>query len=122
MVRNGFGNAVSQWMGALQDLRDDLPAGVRAAMTGMTSRSTSGYVLMTPPQVVRVGCRDTASFVVRYISQSAKPLTVAGHVKAARAQVEGRTLWINGTPYPCWRAALTPELYFKKLASSDACR
>jgi hypothetical protein len=113
-VRNGFGNAVTQWMGALQDLREDLPQGARAAMAGMISRSPNGYVLLTPPQVVRVGCRDTASFVVRYVSRSAKALTVGNHVKAARAQVEGRTLWINGATYPCWKAALTPELYFAK--------
>ncbi len=113
-VRNAFGNAVAQWMGALQDLGPDLPPAARVAFQGMLSRSAGGYVLMTPPQVVRVGCRDTASFVVRYMTRDAKALTVGGQVKAARAQVEGRTLWINGATYPCWRAALTGELAFPK--------
>lgn len=118
-VRNAFGNAVTQWVAALQDLGADLPVGARAAINGMQSRSPGGYVLLIPPQVVRVGCRDTASFVVRYVSDSVAPFTVGGHVKAARAQVEGRTLWINGTSYKCWRAALTPELYFPRSDTSQ---
>jgi hypothetical protein len=113
-VRNAFGNAVTQWMGALQDLGPDLPQGARMAINGMQTRSAGGYVLLTPPQVVRLGCRENASFVVRYVSRSASPLTVDGHVKAARAQVEGRTMWINGSTYPCWRAEVTSELYFAR--------
>ena len=117
-VREAFGNAVTEWMASLQDLRDDLPAAARAALDGMQSRSNH-YVLLTPPQVVRVGCRDTASFVVRYVTDSAAPLTVDGHVKAARAQVEGRTLWINGTTYPCWRASLTTDLYLPRAGAGQ---
>lgn len=111
-IRNGFGNAVMQWIGALRDLGPDLPPAARPAIGGMESRSTNGYVLLIPPQVVRVGCPDTASFVVRYLTSDAGPLTVDGQIKAARAQVEGRTVWINGATYPCWRAALTGELFF----------
>jgi hypothetical protein len=118
-VRNAFGNAVTQWIAALRDLGDDLPAEARAAVAGMESRSAGGYVLLTPPQVVRVGCRDTASFVVRYVTNNSAALTVGGRVKAARAQVEGRTLWINGATFKCWRAALTSELYFTRPNATD---
>lgn len=119
-VRDAFGNALAQWMGALQDLGSELPAPAHVVVESMISRSANGYTLMTPPQVVRVGCRDSASFVVRYVGRSAVPMTVNGHVKAARAQVEGRTMWINGVTYPCWRAALTGELYFAKTAMDEA--
>lgn len=109
-VRDGFGNAITKWMGALQDLGDRLPAGARQAVSSMIGHTSGGYAVLTPPQVVRVGCPDTASFVVRWITKSAKSMTVAGRVKAARAQVEGRTLWINAVTIPCWKATLTPEL------------
>lgn len=42
-VRNAFGNAVTQWMSALQDLGNNLPAAARAAVAGMQSRSAGGY-------------------------------------------------------------------------------
>lgn len=111
-IRNGFGNAVTLWIGALRDLGAELPPVARAAISSMESRSDSGYVLLLPPQVVRVGCPDTASFVVRYVSSDARSFSVGGQIKAARAQVEGRTIWINGATYPCWRAALSGELFF----------
>lgn len=117
-VRSAFGGALAQWIGALQDLGTDLPEAARPAVEAMITKSSSGSMsLMIPPQVVRVGCRDTASFVIRYVSRSAAPMTVGGHIKAARAQVEGRTIWINGATYPCWRASLTGELAMAPVAA-----
>jgi hypothetical protein len=112
-VREAFGNAITIWMAALQDLGPELPEAARPAVEAMISRSGSRrYTLLTPPQVVRVGCPDSASFIVRWLSNDARPMTFAGHVKAARAQVEGRTIWINGVTYGCWRASLDQKLSF----------
>ena len=122
IVRDAFGNAISQWMGALQDLGPRLPEGARHSLSGMISTSPGGYSLMTPPQVVRVGCPDTAMFVVRYLTKNAGPLTIAGHVKAARAEVAGRTIYINGVTIPCWKASLKAELLVpSETPGSPAC-
>ena len=110
VVREAFGNAVTQWMSALQDLGPRLPAGARSQLGGMISSTPNGYSVLTPPQVVRLGCPDTAMFVVRYLTQDLRPLTVGGKIKAARAQVAGRTIYLNGVTYPCWRASLKAEM------------
>jgi hypothetical protein len=60
-------------------------------------------------------------FVVRWISNGAGPMTVAGHVKAARAQVQGRTIWLNASTYPCWRASLTDGLVVQERMGDQAC-
>jgi len=106
VVREAFGSAVTHWMGALQDLGPQLPADAAAAFGGMISTSPGGFQLLTPPQVVRVACRESAMFVIRWIDSAATPMTIAGRVKAARAQVEGRTIWLNGFTYPCWKSSL----------------
>lgn len=109
-VREAFGNAVSLWMGALQDLGPRLPSQAQSRLAAMISTSTGRYTLLTPPQVVRVGCPDTAMFVVRYLSSDKRPLIVNGIEKVARAQVEGRTIFLNGIKFPCWRASLKAEI------------
>jgi hypothetical protein len=111
LVREAFGTAITHWMGALQDAGPRLPTDARQALSAMISTSGSGrYVLLTPPQVVRVGCPDTATFVVRYLSRDIGPLMVNGRVKAARAQVAGRTIYLNGVTVGCWRASLERTL------------
>ena len=120
VVREAFGTAITNWMGALQDLGPRLPQDLRAGLTGMISTSAH-YTLLTPPQVVQVGCRDTAMFVVRWISGNAAPMTIGGNVKAARAQVEGRTIWLNGKTYPCWRSSLTGALKLDERSGGNEC-
>jgi hypothetical protein len=110
IVREAFGNAITQWMGALQDLGPRLPTALQTRFGAMVSSTPSGYSVLAPPQTVRLGCPDTAMFVVRYLSYDTSPVTIAGTIKAARAQVAGRTIYINGVTYPCWRASLKAEL------------
>lgn len=110
IVQDAFGNAITQWMGALQDLGPRLPAALQARFGAMVSPTPGGYSVLMPPQVVRLGCPDTAMFIVRYLSSDTGPVTIAGTIKAARAQVAGRTIYINGVTYPCWRASLRAEL------------
>jgi len=110
LIRDGFGTALNHWMGALQERRAQLPEAAQTALASMISTG-SHFQLLTPPQVVQVGCPDTASFLVRFAFHDEKGLIVDGRPKAARAEVEGRTLWINGVRYPCWRSSLRLELY-----------
>lgn len=121
-IRLAFGNAVTQWMGALQDLGNDLPTAVRPVLNAMISHSPNGYTMLAPPQVVQVGCRDTAMFVVRFVADSAKSMVIDGRVKAARAELKGRTIWINGKTYPCWKADLTQNLWLPQQSlANQAC-
>jgi hypothetical protein len=124
VVREAFGNAVTQWMGALQDLGPRLPTEAQSRLAGMISTSTGRYTLLTPPQVVRVGCPDTAMFIVRYLSRDKRPLMVNGTEKTARAQVAGRTIFLNGIPndgkFQCWRASLKAEIEVQPDEPTDA--
>jgi hypothetical protein len=105
-IRLAFQTAVTLWTNAVYERRDVLPKDRQKALDPMISHSASGYTLLVAPQVVRSGCPDVATFVVRYISTSDTPMRVIGQSKpkAARAEVEGRTLLINGFDYRCWKA------------------
>jgi hypothetical protein len=119
VIREAFGTAMTEWMGALQDRSAALPPEGRTALAGMISTSSGGYRLLTPPQVVQVGCPDTASFIIRYAFRNPSILIVDGDTKAARAEVKGRTIWINGASYGCWRATARTEIHLNETAGSD---
>ncbi|NYH24233.1 hypothetical protein [Paraburkholderia bryophila] len=121
-VRKSFQIALTWWTSAIYDRKATLSPDARAAIEKMVSHSESGgYVLLTPPQVIQKGCPDGATFVVRYAKKSDAPFRDAsdGSIKAARAEVEGRTLLVNGVDYPCWKAepkkviALPPDTMSK---------
>ena len=116
MIREALGTALTEWMGALQDRSTALPPEGQAALAGMISTSKGGYRLLTPPQVVQVGCLDTASFVIRYAFKDQRGLIVNGDTKAARAELKGRTIWINGVAYPCWKASAKAEIHLDEAA------
>lgn len=114
IIRDAFGTAITVWMAALQDRSAKLPAQVRDAVEKtMVSRSSGGMTLLTPPQVIRLTCPDNATFVVRYASTDETQLVNpdGSDRKAARAQVEGRTILINGVWYRCWKAQPQATLY-----------
>jgi hypothetical protein len=106
-VASGFRIALTWWTSAIYDRRATLPAAARIAVEKMVSHSQTGdYILLTPPQVVQKSCPDGATFIVRYVTKSNAlfPDSASASVTAARAEVKGRTLLINGFDFPCWGA------------------
>jgi len=104
-IRDAFGTAINEWMASLQDHKQSLPMSVQQAVDKMISHSAH-FALLTPPQVIQVSCKDTATFVIRYAEHDESQLINENHTgrKAARAEVAGRTLLINGVAYRCWKA------------------
>lgn len=112
MIRNAFGTAMTDWVGSLNQNRTHMPAAVIAVLDRLISRSASGIQLLLPPQVLQLGCPDTAMFVIRYAEHNEAGLVDAGgaNPKAARAEVAGRTVLINGVRYRCWEASAEDRL------------
>ena len=113
VVRASFRTALMRWMSALFDKSKTLPPALHDPLEKMASHSQHGYVLFTPPQVIQLGCKDTATFIVRYITKTDVLLRVpgTGHPKAARAQVAGRTIFVNGADYKCWKSDYKTVIY-----------
>jgi len=111
MIRSAFGTAMTGWIGALNQNREQMPAPVIEVLDHLISRS-SHFALLLPPQVVEMGCPDTAMFVIRFATHSEAGLVDANGLdrKAARAEVAGRTVLINGVHYPCWVASAEDRL------------
>jgi hypothetical protein len=121
-IRAAFGTALTEWMAALQDHRAELSPQVQTAIDGMISRG-SRVMLLTPPQVVQLGCRDSASFVIRFATTDESQLRNpdGSDRKAARAEVAGRTVLINGVAYKCWKADARAVLFLEATAQGPAC-
>lgn len=62
-VLSSFGRALTVWISALQDNDALLTPATRAFVRSRTSTSSGGFVLLTPPQVVRLLCPHTATIL-----------------------------------------------------------
>jgi hypothetical protein len=92
-VRKGFSRAIGLWVSALSDHKELLTPTVQAFVDGRTMKSNNGYSLQIPPQVVRLDCPHSATFVVE-LTFSGK-LFPTFPLALARARVEGRTIALN---------------------------
>ena len=103
LVREGFGAALTTWISELWAHHDHNDTELESFLEKLISRSSSGYVLLLPPQVVRLNCPQAATFIVRIFLQSSSPFAATEQRKVAYAQKPGRTLLLNFFDYPCWQ-------------------
>jgi hypothetical protein len=96
-LRVAFGTALSLWASTLQEHRNELPADLRSYVDRSTS-SSSKYVLYTPPQVIRVSCRENALLIVNWVTKR-NEIFPRGQGYVARAQLQGRTILLNASEY-----------------------
>lgn len=107
-VLSSFGRALTMWTASLQDNDALVTPAIRAFVKSRTSSSGGGYVLLTPPQVVRLRCPHAATFVVE-LNFGGDGIFPANSLflTLAKARVEGRTIALNLRDVPCFRTMTT---------------
>jgi len=117
-VLASFGRALTIWTAALQDNDALLTPATRAFIRTRTSTSSGGYVLLTPPQVVRLRCPHAAIFIVElnFGGDETFP-TRSLFLTLAKARLEGRTIALNMRDVTCFRTM--PEFNAGQFALRD---
>jgi hypothetical protein len=103
-VLESFQRAITIWIGALSDHDHLLTSDVRSFIASRTSRSTGGYILLTPPQVIRLKCPQTATFIIElnFGGDGLFP-GFPSPVVLAKGRLEGRTIALNLRDVACYR-------------------
>ena len=103
-VLASFRLAVTIWTASLQDNDALLSPATRSFVQARTSTSSNGYILLTPPQVVRLGCPNSAVFIVElnFGSDETFPSNSL-FLTLAKARLEGRTIALNMRDVTCFR-------------------
>lgn len=104
-IRSAFQHGISLWTSALQDHKHLLTAPIQRFLETRTSRSKSGYTLLTPPQVIELSCPQSATFVVD-LSFGNRSLFPRPPLVLAKAQTEGRTVALNVFDIKCYQTEL----------------
>lgn len=103
-VLASFGRALTIWTAALQDNDAILTPSVRAFVKGRQSKTSGGYILLTPPQVIRLRCPHMATFVVEFNFGGDEVFPASSlFLTLAKARVEGRTIALNMRDVTCFK-------------------
>lgn len=113
-----FGRALSIWMSALQDNPALMTPATRAFISSRTSRSSGGYTLFTPPQVVRLRCPHTAVFVVELNFGGDTTFPKSMFLTLAKARLEGRTIALNLRDVRCFKSM--PDMHEGQFTLRDS--
>jgi hypothetical protein len=97
-IRGALGTALTVWTSGLQKYRDKLGPTIGAYLQTAESRSKT-YVLLTPPQVLQMRCRDNASMIVRVSVARGGDFAPADSDYLAKSQIEGRTVLLNAADH-----------------------
>jgi hypothetical protein len=117
-VLASFGRALTIWTAALQDNDALLTPAARAFIRARTSTSSGGYVLLTPPQVVRLRCPHSATFIVELNFGGDETFPARSlFLTLAKARLEGRTIALNMRDVACFRTM--PEFNDGQVALRD---
>jgi len=93
-----FGAALTLWASKLLALRPKLPPELAVFVDSALARSKS-YTLFTPPQVVQVDCPENANMIVMLYNVRRPDLFPSRSGYIAKAQLEGRTILLNGVDF-----------------------
>jgi hypothetical protein len=104
-VKSAFQFGITLWTTKMSDRDVLLSPTLRKFLKSRTSTSPSGYSLFLPPQVIRLQCRQSATFVVELGFDDGElfpnfPLVLA------RAKIEGRTIALNMKASSCFKSEL----------------
>ncbi|HWV51660.1 matrixin family metalloprotease [Pseudorhodoplanes sp.] len=102
-VKSAFQNGISLWTSALHERQNMLTEPIQRFLESRISRSTSGYTMLLPPQVIELACPQAATFVVD-LSFGNRGLFPRPPLVLAKAQTEGRTIALNVFDIKCFRA------------------
>lgn len=118
-VLTSFQRAITMWVASLSDHDALLTPAIRNFIASRTSKSAGGYTLLTPPQVIRLNCPHTATFVIE-INFGGDGLfpSFPSPIMLAKGRLEGRTIALNLKDVTCFRTM--PEFNAeKRLQFSD---
>lgn len=118
-VLASFQRAITIWVAALSDHDALLTPAIRDFIASRTSKSAGGYTLLTPPQVIRLMCPQTATFVIE-INFGGDGLfpSFPSPIMLAKGRLEGRTIALNLKDVTCFKTM--PEFNAeKRLQFSD---
>jgi hypothetical protein len=104
-VRSGFQFGISAWVTGLADHDEILTPAARTFIAARTSKSSGGYKLVLPPQVIALKCPGNATFRVALVFKDRR-LFPKYPLALARARIEGRTIALNVGDIPCFRTEL----------------
>jgi len=104
-VRSGFQFGISAWVTGLADHDEILTPAARTFIAARTSKSSGGYKLILPPQVIALKCPENATFRVALVFKDRR-LFPNYPLALARARIEGRTIALNVGDIPCFRTEL----------------
>lgn len=93
-IRGALGTALTVWTSGLLKYKDKLGPTVASYLQTTVSRSSS-FVLLTPPQVIQVVCKENASLIVRVSAARGGDFPKADSDYLAKSQIEGRTMLLN---------------------------
>jgi hypothetical protein len=93
-IRGALGTALTVWTSGLLKYKDKLGPTVASYLQTTVSRSSS-FVLLTPPQVIQVVCKENASLIVRVSAARGGDFPKADSDYLAKSQIEGRTVLLN---------------------------
>lgn len=102
-VRSGFQSGISLWTSSVKEMDARLSPNLRAFLKSRTSTSPNGFTLFIPPQVVRLQCPQSATFVVE-LGFEDEELFPKFPLVLARAKIEGRTIALNMRGFKCFRS------------------
>jgi hypothetical protein len=106
-----FGAALTLWTSKLLALRTKLGPELAVYVDSILARSTH-YALLTPPQVVQVDCPENAVMIVKLYTARQQNLFPAKSGYIAKAQLEGRTILLNGADFQ-FRSDLDTRMFLK---------
>ena len=108
-IRASFGRALTIWTAALQDNNALLTPAIRTFVRSRTSTSSGGYMLLTPPQVVRLQCPHAATFIVELNFGGDETFPSRSlFLTLAKSRLAGRTISLNMRDVACFR--IMPEM------------
>lgn len=97
-IRGALGTALTVWTSGLVKYKDKLGPAIGGYLQTTVSRSEK-FMLVTPPQVIEVKCRDNASMIVRVSTAQGGDFGLADKDYLAKSQIEGRTVLLNAADH-----------------------
>jgi hypothetical protein len=91
-ISRAFGTALTGWTSTLLALKTQLSPPLSEYLSSIVHTSGSGAIMLVPPQVTQVDCRENASVIVKLYKERNTVLFPVDGGYVAQAQTEGRTL------------------------------
>lgn len=104
-IRRAFQVGLTLWLEGLRENKRLVDTETQEFLGSRVFPFANGATLVLSPQVVRVGCPDTAIFQVILITEN-NDVFKKNSSFLAKAQIEGRTIALNFADFPCQKTEI----------------